>query len=184
MANSIIIRSEKSNEEINKGVGGMVRNVMVTTVIMCLASFLVMFGKLIMVNITGERFYLDDVISPVTMTIGMLLLIAGIAYAVCSILAISKKTKQYKAYLDVETVTVCEENVYGSTASGEFALKYDQIDSVRVYPNNKDKNKKGLVLLVLNNLEIRDKSGKIYTFYTIKNTGEIKSAIEHQKNNI
>ena len=116
------------------------------------------------------------------MIIGTLLLMAGIIYAVCLIIAIGKKSKLYQTYLETETISVCEQNVYGTSVSGEFSLNYNQIDSVRIYPNNKDKNKKGMALIPLNNLEIRDTSGKIYTFYTVKNVADIKSAIEHQKN--
>lgn len=184
MANSIIIRSEKCNDELQKSVKSATGSVCLTTVILAVLSFVVLCWNVIMAKLTGTRIYISDAFAPVNLILCIILLVIAIVYPVVFLVKIGKKAKEYKEYIETETLSVCEQNVYGTTIYGDFSLKYDQIDSVRVYPNNKDKNKKGIVLFVLNNLEIRDKSGKVYTFYTIKNGADIKSAIDQQRNSI
>lgn len=168
MANTIKIRSENCTEELKyhktQALSSMVGTYFIAIAVYIAAiAFAFLFGGRI----------LDMKVVAIMFAIFCLLP----AIIVSSLFG--KKKKMYGHYISnaaVETLVVCEENIYGTTVNSDINLTYDQISSVRLFHIDSRKMPK-----ILNTLEIIDTLGKKYEFDTFKNGSELKAVIDQQR---
>lgn len=81
---------------------------------------------------------------------------------------------RYLEYCNKECMAIDEEKVYGRTATGDFLLTFEQIKGVRTISNMQPGEVRALEKVIL---QITDNTGKLYTFYSFKNTSELYSII-------
>lgn len=122
----------------------------------------------------GLFIYLNGKV-PFLITIVILAIAAVICFWLNSIMTKGRADyARYLEYCNKECMAIDEEKVYGRTATGDFLLTFEQIKGVRTISNMRPGEVRALEKVIL---QITDNTGKLYTFYSFKNTSELYSVI-------